>query len=163
MSAGAYLMVKFSDRSKLHSAVEKLGEADSVAKWDAVDGHYNLVFKLKDDNQAFVDSLKETEGFANMTACQLVTDNEKDNKDDSLVYCYAYVETSPDAKDAIQKEIESLESVTFCSPVTGGYDLVAMLQGENFDKVERIINEHIRNLDGVLRIKADHVIYLDRI
>ena len=163
MSAGAYLMVKFSDRSKLLPAVQKLGEADSVAKWDAVDGHYNLVVKLKADDKTFVDTLKETEGFGNLTACELLTDNEQDNKDDSLVYCYAYIETAPDLKDATQKQINSLGNITFCSPVSGGYDLVVMLQDENFDKIERVINEQIRNLDGVLRLKADHIIDLERI
>ena len=163
MSAGAYLMVKFSDRSKLLPAVLKLGDADSVAKWDAVDGHYNLVVKLKEENKSFIDELKDTDGFSNLTACELLTDNEKDEKDDSLVYCYAYVETAPDSKDETQKQIESLGNITFCSPVTGGYDLVVMLQDENFDKIERVINEQIRNLDGVLRVKADHIIDLERI
>lgn len=161
MSAGAYLMVKFSDRSKLVPAVQQISSAAQITKWDAVDGHYNLVLKTSDP--AYLEKVKSFEGLDKVISVKLVADNEKTEMNDELSYCYAYIETAPDKKEEIQNKIEALDAVFFCSPVEGNYDLVAMFSGENFDKIERVIDNTVRNYDGILRLKHDHVIFLDKL
>ncbi len=162
MSTGAYLLVKFKDRNKLIPAIQSLNDSDKLTRWDAVDGHYNLVLKT-DNAPTLTEQVKSLEGFDNLDQCMINTNNEPTKRDIDLTYSYVYIETDADKKDEIQKTIEALENTAFCLSTSGSFDLIVLLKGETFNEIDMIIKNNFRNLDGVLRFKQDHVIYLDRI
>jgi len=164
MSAGRYLLVRFTDREKLIPAIETIGDSEQISKWNAVDGHFSLVLKLKNNDQAFVETVSNLDGFAEASTCEIVDDKEQDAKPgDELNNSYLFIETAPDKQKAVLEILEKIDAVSFCSPCTGDYDLVAVIQGETFADIDRLVNEQFRMLDGVLRLKQDRIIYLDKI
>ena len=163
MSAGAYVLIRFSDRDKLLPAIEALDGIDHISRWDAVDGHFNLILTLMSSDAKLIEKIKKLDGCAETTACEIISDNENDNDvSPDYSYSYIFIETERYQQKAVQSSIEKNEAVTFCSTASGTCDLVAMVKGENFDSIDRTVNATIRQLDGVLRLKQDRVIFLDR-
>lgn len=163
MSVGAYLLVKFNDREKLLPAARTLGDLKQISKWNAVDGHYNLVLKLAEKPAGLIEKIRSLDGFAEMSSCELVTDNETDAVlSEEYSYSYLFMETEKDKHEAVCGALRSHEAVVFCSPSTGNFDLVALVKGADFSAINRAVQDGIRKLDGVLRMKQARVIYLDR-
>ncbi|MEE8575950.1 MAG: Lrp/AsnC ligand binding domain-containing protein [candidate division Zixibacteria bacterium] len=163
MSTGAYVLVKFNDREKLLPAVEALAGLPKISKWNAVDGYFNLILKLEANDSSLIKEIEKLDGCSELTSCELLSDNEAEG-DLSPDYSYSYllIETERYQQKAVQSSLEKLEAVTFCSPTSGGCDLVAIVKGETFDEIDHIVNGDIRRLDGILRLKQDRIIPLDR-
>ncbi len=163
MSTGAYVLVKFEDREKLLPAVDTLKNLPEISKWDAVDGHCDLVLKFKDSQSSVIERIKKLDGFADLATCEVQSDSEKEpelSPDDS--YSYLFIDTERYQQKPVKSSLEKIENVVYVWPVTGACDLVAVVKGENFDHIGRIINNQIRPLDGILRLKQDRIIFLDR-
>lgn len=163
MSAGAYVLVRFSGQDKLLPAIQALDSIDSINRWEAVDGHFSLVVKLKSNDPGAIEKISKLDGCAEAVSCELTSDNENDaDLTPDFSYSYLFIETERYKQKAVLSSIEKNDAVAFCSPASGSCDLVAMVKGENFDAIDRTVNTSIRPLDGVLRLKQDRVIFLDR-
>ncbi len=165
MSAGAYLLVKFNDREKLIPAIQSLTDASGISRWNAIDGDYNLVLKLNDHKDPVLDRVRKLDGFSSVLSCDLTADNEPE---DSLLqpdfsYSYVFIEAEKDKKQLVETALVGLEMVAFCSPASGGADFVVLVRGQNFDAIDRVVNNQMRVIDGVVRLKQDRVIHLDRV
>lgn len=163
MSAGAYLLVKLDDRNKLVPAVETLSGASSLAKWDAVDGHVDLVLKVKEKSPSFIEMVQKLSGFEKLASCSLEADNETGEISPDACASYLFVETAKGRRSEMMAAFERIPQMAFVSPANGQFDLVAVIQGETFDAIDRAVRTDIRTLDGVLRLKQDRVIRLDRL
>lgn len=163
MSTGAYVLVKFNDREKLLPAVEALGGLSKISKWNAVDGHFNLVLKLEANDSSLINKIEKLDGCAELASCELLSDNEAEiDLSPDYSYSYLFIETERYQQKAVQSSLEKLEAITSCSPTSGSCDLVAIVKGETFDEIDHIVNGDIRRLDGILRLKQDRIIFLDR-
>lgn len=159
MSAGAYLLARFSDPEKLLPAAKLLASADTVARWDAVDGHVHLVVRAR--STAPADSLRSLGGLEQLVQFAIAKDNDSgESFDPSLAHAYIFIETEPDKREAVCKAVTALPETLFCSITSGGCDLVAVIRGPRFSAVDNAIAEKIRPLDGVLRLKHDRIIDL---
>ncbi len=164
MSNSAYYLVKFDDKLKLPLAIEKLQDESIFQNYDAVDGHYHLMIKAVDNNDKTLAKVTSFDGFAEISVCNIETDNQKEFVlDETNTYCYLFIEANAAHREDIQNKIESFDNTLFVSPTSGDYDLIALLKNETFDKIDRFVKTEINNLDGILRFKQDHVIFLDRI
>jgi DNA-binding Lrp family transcriptional regulator len=162
MSAGTYLLVKFDDREKLLPAVEKINQSETVLGWDAIDGHYNLLLKLKKHDNALIDSIKEYDGFSDFNCVDILGDTLPSVElDPEFTYSYLFIETDKNTTDAIKELLNSIESIVACIATTGSFDLLALVKGDTFDKIDRVIENEIKELDGLLRLKQDRIILLD--
>ena len=163
MSTGAYVLVKFNDREKLLPAVEALSGLPKVTKWNAVDGHFNLVLKLEANDTSLINKIEKLDGCADLALCELLSDNEAEiDLSPDYSYSYLFIETERYQQKAVQSSLEKSEAIIFCSPTSGNCDLVAIAKGETFDEINRIVDGDIRRLDGILRLKQDRIILLDR-
>ena len=107
---------------------------------------------------------KSFDGFAEMSVCQIEIDNQKEFVlDETNRYCYLFIEADVAQRDVVLKNISDFSESLFISPTKGEYNLIALLQNDTFDKIDRFVKTEINNLDGILRYKQDHVIFLDRI
>lgn len=164
MSNSAYLLVKFDNKQKLPLAIDQLQDETLFENYDAVDGHYHLMIKTKDQDEKTFAFVRAFEGFADMSICQIETDNQKEFVlDETNTYCYLFIEANEKERQAVQKKIDSFSDTLFVSPTKGNYNLIALLKNDTFDKIDRFVKTEINNLDGILRYKQDHVIFLDRI
>lgn len=163
MSTGAYILVKFNDREKLLPAVETVGSLPDVSNWDAVDGHHDLVIRMKSDNPSSVAKIQKLDGCGTVTSCSLAASAAGEiTLSDEHSYSYLFIETERYQQSAVQSLLEKNDRVVFCKPASGGCDLIALLKGDNFDQIDRVVDNEIRQLDGVLRLKQDRIIFLDR-
>ncbi|HUV31387.1 MAG TPA: hypothetical protein VMY05_09895 [Acidobacteriota bacterium] len=162
MSFGSYLLARFDDHERLLPALEVIRGLNGVARWDAVEGHHNLIIKLDSSDGGALDAVKRLDGLLELKRCEILADNDAvDTRDVSVSRSYAFMDIDSSKKDALTAALTSNTAVAFVSPTAGGCDMAAMVTGESFDDIDRTINEQIRPLDGVLRIKQDRLIDLE--
>ena len=163
MSTGAYILVKFNNREKLLPAAETIGSLPDVVKWDAVDGHHDLVIKMNSENPASVKEIRKLDGCGELTSCSLKAAPDSEiSLSDEHSYSYLFIETERYQQTTVQSLLDKNDAIVFAAPAAGGCDLIALVKGENFDQIDRVVNLDIRQLDGVLRVKQDRIILLDR-
>jgi hypothetical protein len=63
----------------------------------------------------------------------------------------------------VRDRLATMEQVPFCSSKLDSNEIIAAVKGNTFESVDRTINEQIRPIDGVLRLKQDRVINLKQI
>lgn len=165
MSAGAYVLVKFNDREKLIPAIESLNDASAITRWNAIDGEYNLVLKLSGSKETVIDRVRKLDGFSALLSCDIEADNEPDDSlaEVDFAYSYVFIEAEAEKKQAVETALSKLDAVAFCSPASGDADFVALVKGQTFDAIDRVVNDRMRVIDGVVRLKQDRVIHLDRV
>ena len=159
MSAGAYILARFSDSDKLLPAVKLLDDIDPVTRWDAVDGHVHLVIQTKPTPTP--EAIKSLGGLNELVRYDIIEDGNRGAElDPSLAYAYVFIEIEPARREAVQQAVAALSETQYCSITSGGCDLVAMIRGPRFSAIEATVAEKIRPLDGVLRLKHDRIIDL---
>ncbi|NOY87947.1 MAG: Lrp/AsnC family transcriptional regulator, partial [FCB group bacterium] len=162
MNNGAYIIIKFDDHEKLLPALQTLSGNQQVSKWDAVDGYYDLIVKLKEYDSSYIEQLKKIDGATELIDCELINDNEHEgNLSSDFLYSYLFIECDKNEQDSLLSTIEKNEAIVFCSSTSGKYNLIAMAQGKSFDDIDKLIDNNIRTLNGVLRLKQDRIIKLD--
>jgi hypothetical protein len=163
MSTGAYILAHFADLEKLVPAAEKMATEKSIVRWDAVDGHVNLVVKTS-DGETVKSSLKSLPGVDHLSAYPIQQDASTGSKlDPSLCHAYVFIEAEAKKRDALKKALDGIEDVLSASLTTGGCDLVLVVKGATFAAIERTIAERIRPLDGILRLKHNRIIDLKQL
>jgi DNA-binding Lrp family transcriptional regulator len=164
MSAGSYVLVRFSDPKKLFPAIKTIEQCHAVTRWDAVEGHVHLVMKLNFPTSALPSEIMKLDGVGQFLAYDVLLD-EKECKTITPDRCHAYVfiEIEPAKINNVKNTLEKIESVLFCHRINGGCDLVAVISGDNFEVIDRIIRENLLRLDGILRLKVDRIIDLQQL
>ncbi len=163
MAAGSYLLVRFENRQKLLEAIDLLKKFNQIKNWDAVDGFFSLVLKINDDVKPVIDALTKFDSSFNYSQCNLISDeNRKIELSQELSSSFLFIETDKNLKDAIADSLSRMDSVASLEKTKGSYDLVVIVNGENFDQIDRTVEENIKTLDGILRFKQDRIIALDK-
>ncbi len=158
---GAYVLARFADPEKFLPAIRQIDNCPPVERWHAVDGHVHLVMKVAASSQALPEELRRLDGVDRLISYDIKTDDERDTIiDPEQAHAYVFSEAEPAKVEAIRAALKTDPSILFVSPTKGGCDLVALIAGGNFDVVDRTVNEKIRLLDGVTRVKHDRVIEL---
>ena len=163
MSTGACILAHFTDPEKLIPAAAKLTADDAITRWDAVDGHVQLVAWAADVKSARtaiaglagVDQVTayESPSIANMAAPQ----------DTSQCYAYVFLEVEESKLDAVAASLKEIPEIIATVPARGGCDLIALVAGDSFSQVDGAIRDRVRPLDGVLRLKQNRIIDLKQL
>ncbi len=163
MNLGAYCLARFTDPERLIPVATSLAQSDSIAHWDAVDGHVQLVFRTKGNTQVGADLLG-IDGIDEVMRYEIVDDGEVGEPySPELSYAYVFIETEPSKRDSVRALMTAIEDILWSSVTKGGCDIVAVVKGKSFDAVERIVGQKIRILDGVVRMKHDRIIDLKQL
>ena len=165
MSVGTYVLARFSDTEKLLPAIEKLKTCEQVRRWNAVEGHVHLIIKTKTSSASLPDTIKKLDGLSEILSYDILSDGQGEDKDFDSKYCYSYVfiECESAKTEKIINSLQTEDGILFASSVRGGCDIVALVRGDTFSAIDRIVNEKISILDGILRMKTDRVIDLKQI
>jgi DNA-binding Lrp family transcriptional regulator len=164
MSSATYVLARFLDPEKLPPAIAVLNDCKRVKRWNAVEGHVNLVIKLDSLSDALPDGIKRLEGINEMFRYDILTDRDQANAlDPRFCHAYVFIEVESEKADEVQKELQSMDSLIFVSKVRGGCDFVAIIRSESFNSIDNIVSDRIRVLDGIIRMKVDRVIDLKQI
>jgi DNA-binding Lrp family transcriptional regulator len=73
------------------------------------------------------------------------------NRREEMVKAYVLIEAKVGASQGLMNALNLNASVVSASRVTGPYDVIAVVQEEDLNKVHELITEQIHHLDGVLR------------
>ena len=68
------------------------------------------------------------------------------------------LKTTSDKHDAVQKELEALEEVTDIYVVFGEYDFIIKVSGKSLEKIDDIVRDKIKIIQGVSDIREIAVV-----
>ncbi len=164
MSLGSYVLARFNDAEKLLPAMRTVQSCEPVERWHAVDGHVHLVMKISSPASALPDAITHLDGVEAMYRYDIVQDGEKHKPvDPAMAHAYVFLEIEIVKLDKVRATLAAMPEVLFCTTTHGGCDLVALVSGGSFDAIEHTINDKVRMLDGLLRLKANYVIELTKL
>ena len=163
MSTGALLLARLHDREQLVPAAEFLEHSDAVECWSAVDGHVDLVAKLKAQPSELLSQIRALGGEQELEVIELANSSGTFLCGSSICYSCVFLEVEGARLEAVRDQLAALQEVMFCSLRAGTSELIAIVSGNSFQAIDRSIAERIRPLDGVLRLKQDRVINLKQI
>lgn len=164
MSTGAYAFLLFNGPEHLLPAIDAARTLPAVTGWHAVDGHYHLVVKLAEADDAVRASLEALPGVAELLYC-LVETGLVDGFTPDAELCHAWLtmEIDPGRSGELQDALQGLDGVSFGALAFGSCGCVAALSGTTFEAVDAMVEDLIRPLDGVLRVKRDWIIDLTQL
>ncbi|MBN1696617.1 MAG: response regulator [Spirochaetales bacterium] len=76
------------------------------------------------------------------------------------VCSYLLVELEHEKLDTIYPVLRLNDRIVYCDCTTGGYDLVLLVTGGDYNDIDRMVNSRILTIDGILRIKELPVVNL---
>jgi len=187
-SESAYALLKLEDNADFFETFRKLYYMDNILYCDATKGEYDIILLIQNDslnelrdiglNRILnVKGVKEVDFLevrepvlddSTNSAINAVEDamsktynsNIAENKRDlaNRVCSYVLVELEREKLDKIYPTLLLNENVVYCDYTTGKYNLVLMIYGNHFGQIDKIINEKIINLDGILKVKEYPII-----
>jgi len=159
VSASRYVLARFSDPDWFDDAVEAVRKAEGVRRWDAVDGHYQMIVKTDGRDSLDLAAIKRDFHISELIDLKVGDDREPQSgvtREDS--FSYLLVETDPQNRDAIREALGQLENSFAVNAAEGPYDTLVLLKGGTFAELNRVIESRIAPLAGVLRFKQNRVI-----
>ena len=134
-------------------------------------GIYDIVLFLKSENiEKLLDEIKHVDGIKELNFMPLtpygfedgksILQEKKSEKND-ILSSYVMIEAEKEKAEKLYKLLCSTDNVISCYPVKGKFDMVLLMESCSFDDIDKVIKEHIRYMDGVLRIKECPVIVLN--
>jgi DNA-binding Lrp family transcriptional regulator len=164
MANSSYILARFSGHEKLVPAIRAIGEFDFVNQWFAVEGHVNLILKVGRNDLKAQERIKVLDGLEELMSCEVIEEvpSVLDMRPDRM-YAFLFIETESTKLDGLKGLLRGNVSTVSCEQVRGSYDLVVVAGGEKFSDIDRIVNETVRPLDGILRLKVDKVINMQQI
>jgi hypothetical protein len=163
MSSGSLLLARLSDPELLIPTAEVFEHSEFVDCWNAVDGHVDLVALIKTPASSFPAQLRNLPGIDEMFVFDLTDDGAKLVCELGLAHSFVFLEVEAERLATVQSRLKSFAQVIFCSRMHDRNELVAVISGDNFQSIDRMVNSQIRPIDGVLRVKQDRVINLKQI
>ena len=163
MSAGVLLLARLTDPEQLVPTAELLEHSKNVQCWNAVDGHVDLVAKLTAPSAPLVDSLRGIDGMGDLDVFELSAESGTLLCDPAFDHAFVFMEVEPDKVGFVRDRLAAITDVVFSSTRTNEREMIAAVRGQSFQSVDRIVNEQIRPIDGVLRLKQDRVINLKQL
>lgn len=173
--SGSYALVSVHDREARTSVMQAVANIEQVISSNAVDGDYDIVLMIRELPGAGIErfvanKIKVLKGVKSVDICrvELTVDGgasspETDisrNSVNSNAECFLFLETDKHHFEDVFSSLSVLNSVTSCEVASGQFSLVLRLEAGSFDTLEKIINEKIRPLPGVLRAKESRIIKL---
>ena len=71
-----------------------------------------------------------------------------------MVLGYVLITTAPGTEHDVFNTIKDVEEVVDIHLLFGEYDIIAKIEGEDFDAIGRVVVEKIRTVDGVTDTKT---------
>ncbi|MDF1545945.1 MAG: hypothetical protein P1R58_12700 [bacterium] len=161
MSDGSFILVRFKDREKLYDAVSQLEDNKKVDSWNAVDGYFGLVLTTKDSSTP--DWVKQLDGFSELASCEVIRSGSGKEQPTDSAYSYLFVETDEEHRSELFETINAMDETYLCAETKGDFGVVAVVGGEDFSAIDQHVQDKVHSLTGLLRMKTDRIIYLDRI
>jgi CheY-like chemotaxis protein len=189
-SVSAYVLMNFTAEANLSEVYQDMYFMDNVLYCDAIKGEFDMALLLQaaklSDLHAVVDSkIKKLPGVKDICFMPVETPSlsasansiigtvdkalgrEKENPETpnnanfwKSASSYVFLEIEKEKLENIFPTLYMNDQVVSCDHIKGKYDIVLLMQGASFAEIDRNIQNKIKPLDGVLRIKESPIIKL---
>jgi DNA-binding Lrp family transcriptional regulator len=138
-------------------AVKQLEACAFVESWDAVEGHADLLLRVRCTTAELPDEVRQLERIKRITVYPIADGEDNLTMPNPLpIRAYLFIDTDPEQKEAVRNTILALPETLSCTRVSGKCDLVALLKGETFPELKKAVSRKVQTLDGVLRLKPHY-------
>ncbi len=189
-AVSAYVLMNFSQTANLSDVYQEMYFMDHVLYCDAIKGDFDMAVllqaeKLSELHDMVEDKIKKLPGIKDI--CFMPVESpllpesvnniigtvdkalgrEKGNPETAnnanfwkSASSYVFLEIEKEKLENIYPTLYVNEQVVSCDFTKGKYDIVLLMQGASFAEIDRNIQNKIKPLDGVLRIKESPIIKL---
>jgi CheY-like chemotaxis protein len=185
-SVSAYFLIKLDENVDIFDIYKKLYYMNNTLYCDITSGDYDLIMLIQADsmdicNELYKNEISKMEGIKEieyLEVSQPILENNVTNvmleverilsEDDSkslkqrnlkkYLTTYVLLQIEKEKLESIYPTLYLDENIVYCDYATGKYNLVLLMQGINFGEIEKVIEEKIINLDGVLKMKKFPII-----
>lgn len=185
-SEAAYMCIKLKDDADMFDIYRNLYFDKNALYCDMTTGEYDIIMlaqadsvqecrNLYHDRILKIDGVKEVDYIEVSTPVfddnlnsalreaeeVLFTDNAKVLKERNLakqLSSYVLLQVDKEKLEEIYPTLYLHKNVVYCDYSSGKYNLVLLMQGSNFGEIEKVIEEKINNIDGILKVKKFPII-----
>jgi DNA-binding Lrp family transcriptional regulator len=72
-------------------------------------------------------------------------------KETDMVTAYVLINTSPGRAMEVAKRLQGTRGITVADAITGEYDVIARIEGEDVNAIGGVIVEAVQKIDGVFK------------
>ncbi len=187
-SVSAYALVTVNRDADIFGLYQKLFYFRNVLYCDATKGDYDIVLLLQAETQdalddTVIDIKQSIQGIDSIvylpvenpmleeSTREIITDAENALADDTnmmgrsgvfgkRVCSYLFVEMENEKLDTVYPLLRLNENVVYCDCTAGAYNVILLVHGSDFTEIDRVVEEKIGVMDGILRIKELPIINL---
>ncbi len=184
-AASAFVLLKVEEKNYF-DANKQLHVLESVVYCDATKGDFDVFMMLQADSKEkirqIVDkNIKTVKGVQSVDILDVevpILDDSTQNiikdvehvldyytavsgeENDGKVCAYLLMEIEKEKLQDIYLSMRLNEDVVFCDYTSGKFSMVSMIRSESFGDIDRLINDKINPLEGVVKVKKYPVIKL---
>ncbi len=185
-TVSSYALIKVKEDADFFEVYKKLYFMDGVLYCDSTRGDLDIVVLLQADSLAecqdlfeknikSIDGIKEAEllpvsipvindnireiiNAAGITMFEDMPGMSKERDSKKSVFSYVLLSVEREKLEQIYPILRLTENVLYCDYVTGNYNLILMIYGTQFSQIDKIIQNKINSLDGILKVKEYPII-----
>ena len=181
----AYALIKLQKGSDFFETYKKIYYLSNTLYCDMTKGEYDIFVLAQgcdmDECRNFLQNeIKEIEGVEDVTLLEItpplldestqhiiqLAENVMGEESDSprgrdlqkRVCSYLLLEIEPEKLDKLYPVLRLTENVVYCDYTSGKYNMVLFVTGSYFNEIDKLVEEKIVHLDGVLKIKEFPVV-----
>jgi len=189
-AVSAYALLTFSESADLTEAYQEMYFMDNVLYCDAIKGDFDMALLLQAETMGELhrmvdDKIKKLPGVKDICFMPVETPHLPESVNNIIgtvdkalgrekgspetvtnanfwksASSYVFLEIEKEKLETIYPTLYVNEQVVSCDCAKGKYDIVLLMQGASFADIDRNIQNKIKPLDGVLRIKESPIIKL---
>ncbi len=184
--AAAYVLLKIKSNADFLSLYRKLYFMDNIVYCDATRGDIDIFLLLQsettnDCEDFFEKNIKNLKGISEAkflpVSVPVINDNireiiqsagitlfeempgmSKVRDGKKSVYSYVVLDVDREKLDKVYPILRLTDNVLYCDFTEGSYNLILLIFGTQFSEIDKIVDNKIINLDGVLKVKKYPVI-----
>ncbi len=185
-TVASYALIKVKKQADYFSLYKQLYFMDNVVYCDATRGDIDIFLLMQSDSEesckkiynenilhhediqsseflpvsvpVLNDNIREIINAAGITLFEDVPGMSKVRDSKKSVYSYVLLDVEREKLDTIYPILRLTENVLYCDYTTGNYNLILMVFGTQFSEIDKIIENKIVPLDGILKVKEYPII-----
>ena len=163
MKEAALVLIKIKKEADFIPLFKTIHSLPFVKVCTATRGDIDIFAKIhQTENEScsslFENNIKTLEGIKEASFHNLISEEKVKEEDTSLLRSYVLAEIETAKLNDAAKSIKGEEFTESCDIIEGGYNLLAVIRGDQFIQIDKFILNRIMSLEGIVKIKEYPVI-----
>ena len=184
-TTSAYMFLKLKKDADFMNIYRKLYYMDNILYCDATSGDYDIILlvnaeSIKECKEICKNRIESIENIEKvdflpinkplpensindlMNSVGISFDESSERKTERnfsvSMSSYIFLQVNENKLTDVNSVLSLLENVAYCDYTTGKYNLILLVYGRCFNEIDKLIEENITNLDGILKLKEYPII-----